>query len=89
MFNRSAIAKEAHRIARLYRGGKWNYRKALAYGFRQAWQSAKGVARIIAADAAITAEQRARRDEAIVIQCRSDRLTKADHDRLHELAHAA
>ncbi len=89
MYHRSAIAKEAHRIARMYRGERWTYRRALAYGFRQAWASAKGVARIMAADGAMTAEQRARRDEAIYIQCRADRLTAADHARLYELAHAA
>lgn len=88
MFDRAAIAKEAHRVARLY-AREVGYRKALSWGFKQAWAAAKSLARIMAADAELTAAQRARRDERIIIECSTDLLTTADHARLTELAHAA
>ena len=89
MFDRSAIAKEAHRIARIY-GPSRGYRVAMSWGFRDAWQSAKDAARLTAFNASLTAEARARRDEAIAIQCSTDgALSAAAITRLNELAHAA
>ena len=89
MFNRSAIAKEAHRVARIFAAGSMPYRPALSLGFKQAWRHAKGVAELERRDAAMSSAQRARRDEAIIIQCNTDRLTAADFARLNELARAA
>jgi hypothetical protein len=88
MFNLSAIAHEAHRVARIY-AGSVGYRRALSWGFREAWQQAKAIAEVERRSAAMSAAQRARRDEAILIQCNSDRLTPADYTRLNELARAA
>ena len=88
MYNRSTIAKEAHRVARIYRGSV-PYRRALSWGFREAWQQAKAIAEVERRNVAMSAAQRARRDEAILIQCNSDRLTPADYTRLNELARAA
>ena len=51
MFNRSAIAKEAHRVARIFAAGSVPYRRALSLGFKQAWRHAKGVAEIERRDA--------------------------------------
>jgi hypothetical protein len=89
MFNRSAIAKEAHRVARIFAGGSMPYRRALSLGFKQAWRHAKAVAQIQSRDAAMSPAQRARRDEALIIQCNTDRLTAADYARLNELARSA
>jgi hypothetical protein len=89
MFNRPAIAREAHRVARIFAGGSMPYRRALSLGFKQAWRHAKGVAEIERRDAAMSPAQRARRDESIIIQCNTDRLTAADYLRLNELARAA
>jgi hypothetical protein len=89
MFNRSAIAKEAHRVARIFAAGQMPYRDALSLGFKQAWRHAKGVAEMERRDAAMTPAQRARRDAALIIQCNTDRLTAADYVRLNELARAA
>src|SRR5665213_1771062 len=89
MFNRSAIAKEAHRVACIFAGGSTSYRQALSLGFKQAWRHAKGIVEIERRDAAMSPAQRARRDEAIIIQCNTDRLTAGDYARLNELAHAA
>ena len=88
MYNRSTIAKEAHRVARIYRGSV-PYRRALSWGFREAWQQAKAIAEVERRDTAMTPTVRARRDEAILIQCNSDRLTPADYTRLNELSRAA
>ena len=88
MFNLSAIAKEAHRVARIY-AGSVGYRRALSWGFKSAWQQAKAIVEIERRDTAMSAAQRARRDEAILIQCNCDRLTPADYTRLNELARAA
>jgi hypothetical protein len=90
MFNRSAIAKEAHRVARIFAGGAMSYRQALSLGFKQAWRHAKDIAEIERRDAAMSPAQRARRDAAIAIQCGSDgRLTTNDYALLNELADAA
>ena len=88
MFNLSTIAREAHRVARIY-AGSVGYRRALSWGFRQAWRQAKDIAAIKRGDAALTTSERARRDEAILIQCNSDRLTAGDYARLNELSRAA
>ena len=88
MYNRSTIAKEAHRVARIYRGSV-PYRRALSWGFKAAWRQAKAVVAIERRDAAMSAAQRARRNEAILIQCNSDRLTAGDYARLNELSRAA
>ena len=88
MFNLSTIAKEAHRVARIY-AGSVGYRRALSWGFRDAWRRAKDIAEVERRDTAMTPTVRARRDEAILIQCNSDRLTPADYTRLNELARAA
>ena len=88
MFNLSTIAREAHRIARIY-ADSVGYRRALSWGFKDAWRQAKAIAEVERRDAAMTPTVRARRDEAILIQCNSDRLTPADHARLNELSRAA
>ena len=84
----AAIAREAHRVARIYRGSV-PYRRALSWGFKSAWRQAKAIAAIERRDAEMSAAERARRNEAILIQCNSDRLTPADYTRLNELARAA
>ena len=89
MFDRSTIAREAHRVARIFAGGAMAYRQALSLGFKQAWRHAKDIAEIERRDAAMSPAQRIRRDEAIIIQCNTDRLTAGDYARLNELAHAA
>lgn len=95
MFDRSAIAKEAHRIARRYagatvRGEVVTYRRALSWGFRDAWRDAKNRAAFAAFEATRTDAERARRDQIIAIHCSTDgRLTAADHDRLAGLPQAA
>jgi hypothetical protein len=88
MFSLSAIACEAHRVARIY-AGSVGYRRALSWGFRDAWRQAKQIAEVERRDAAMTPTVRARRDEAILIQCNSDRLTAGDYGRLNELSRAA
>jgi hypothetical protein len=89
VFNRSSIAKEAHRIARIYAPTR-GYRAALSWGFKDAWSQAKGMAAIAARDAAMSPVARANRDEAIAIQCSTDgRLSDAARFRLSELSRAA
>jgi hypothetical protein len=88
MFNRSAIAKEAHRVARIFAAGSMPYRPALSLGFKQAWRHGKGILEIERRDAAMPPAERARRDEAIFIQCNTNRLTAGDYARLNELARA-
>lgn len=94
MYDRSAIAKEAHRLARLYapkvNGKCEGYRAALSLGFRKAWELHRAIAARVAADTALTEVERSRRDERIAIHCSTDGLlTVADHNRLTELARAA
>ena len=89
MFNRSTIAHEAHRIARIY-APKAGYRKALSWGFRSAWGQAKDIVARIERDAAMTAAARVARDEAIAIQCNTDGpLPPTALNRLNELRIAA
>lgn len=89
MFNRSNIAREAHRIARIY-APTVGYRKALSWGFQSAWRHAKDVATRIERDAAMSVRARAVRDEAIAIQCSTDGpLPPVALNRLNELRIAA
>ena len=89
MFNRSIIAKEAHRIARIY-APTVGYRKALSWGFQSAWRSAKDTAAREVRDAAMSPAARAARDEVIAIHCSTDgALSPAAITRLNELRIAA
>jgi hypothetical protein len=84
-FDLSAIARHAHRIARLYAPAV-GYRRALSWGFKEAWKFAKGVAEIERRDAAMSAEARTARDEAIVIECSTDgAISAANRARLDHL----
>jgi hypothetical protein len=84
-FDLSAIVHHAHRIARLY-APSVGYRRALSWGFREAWQFAKGVAEIERRNAAMSADDRARRDDAIAIECGTDgAIGAADRARLDRL----
>ena len=89
MFNLSSIAQEAHRVARIYAPSA-GYPKALSWGFKQAWRTAKGILAIKLRDATMTLSERSRCDEAIAIQCSTDgRLSAADYSRLTGLSRAA
>ena len=89
MFNLSTITAEAHRVARIYRGSV-PHAQALSWGFDQAWRQARTVAAIAERDAAMSAADRARRDEALTIQCGTDGpLSPASISRLTELSRAA
>lgn len=87
-FDRTAIAREVRRIARIYTA--LGSRKARMIGYRQAMERAEGIKRIVLRDATMCPKARARRDEAIAIQCSTDgRLSNEDYSRLNELGRAA
>ena len=89
MFDLSTITAEAHRVARIYRGSV-PYTQALSWGYAQAWQQAWALTAIAERDAAMGPDARARRDEALTIQCGTDGpLSPTSISRLTELSRAA
>ena len=89
MFDLSSITTEAHRVARIYRGSV-PYAQALAWGYAQAWQQVRTLSATTEREATLSPDARARRDEALTIQCSTDgALSPASISRLTELSRAA
>lgn len=87
-FDRTAIAREARRLSRIY--AALGPRKARVIGYGKALEFAEGVKALVLRDAAMCPKARARRDEAIAIQCSTDGALSAEQiSRLSQLSRAA
>ncbi|WEK50965.1 MAG: hypothetical protein P0Y66_02495 [Candidatus Kaistia colombiensis] len=86
-FDRAAIMREAHVMARKY-AKPGQYRKTFAWALRNAWHAAKKLAGFRAIWAAQTEAERQRADAIMAIETQ-ERLTAADYARIDEIRRAA